>query len=200
MQVTIISDTIQEFEGRRYYLCGAYFQSDGVRLHRQVWERANGKVVPEGFHVHHKDHDRSNNQPGNLELVSASDHMRHHHEGHDRGVPAEAIEAARAWHGSDAGREWHRAHYERTKSKLHVRRFFVCEQCGADFAAPDRGINRFCSNRCKTKWRKEAGLDDEVRQCVECKAEFTTNKYSRKQTCSRKCSGALSGRKRRRKE
>lgn len=77
MQVSKISDTIQEFAGERFYLCGLYFQRKGKRLHREVWKYHRGEI-PKGFHVHHKDGDRSNNQIENLLLVEKSEHLSMH--------------------------------------------------------------------------------------------------------------------------
>ena len=76
--VKIISETVQEFEGERFYLCAFYFQRKGKRLHRAVWEKANGRKVPKGHHVHHKDEDRSNNAPDNLEAILGAEHISQH--------------------------------------------------------------------------------------------------------------------------
>lgn len=38
----------------------------------------NGQVVPPGVHVHHIDHDRTNNDPSNLMLVTPSQHRALH--------------------------------------------------------------------------------------------------------------------------
>lgn len=77
MDPTDISDTIQEFGGARYYLCGRYFQRAGRRLHIAVWEAANGPV-PDGHHVHHRDHVKTHNDLSNLELLSRGAHHIHH--------------------------------------------------------------------------------------------------------------------------
>jgi hypothetical protein len=37
--------------------------------------------VPKGYCVHHIDHDMYNNDPSNLQLMTMSDHIRHHHLG-----------------------------------------------------------------------------------------------------------------------
>ena len=70
-----------EWNGRRFTIRynGYYGATDGDRenLHRLVWE-ANYGPVPRGMHVHHIDHDKTNNDPGNLEILSASEHQSHH--------------------------------------------------------------------------------------------------------------------------
>ena len=75
--ITVISDTIQEFNGERFYLCGSYFQHHGMRLHRMIWEYYNGPI-PEGYHVHYIDKNRSNNEIENLALMTGAEHARLH--------------------------------------------------------------------------------------------------------------------------
>lgn len=47
-----------------------------VMAHRIVWEWLNGPI-PEGIQVNHKDLDKRNNAPENLELVTGSGNIRH---------------------------------------------------------------------------------------------------------------------------
>lgn len=196
MSVVVISPTIQEFNGKRYYLCGKYFQRDGERLHVAVWSSLNGPVPP-GHHVHHKDEDRSNNEPDNLALLTASQHMAHHHWGHQRPVSALARERAAQWHGSQAGREWHRQHYLKIADRLHARTARACDQCGKEYDACDNGVARFCSNACKTRWRFNSGLDDVSRECSACGSAFIVNKYVHRLHCSKACAKTLRERKKR---
>lgn len=54
---------------------------DGNRVleHQLVWAEANGmKLIPHGHVVHHKDHNKLNNHPDNLELMTRKDHARLH--------------------------------------------------------------------------------------------------------------------------
>ena len=44
-----------------------------------VWEAFNGKTVPEGYVVHHINHDPSDNRIENLECMSRKKHMQEHH-------------------------------------------------------------------------------------------------------------------------
>lgn len=48
-----------------------------VLLHRYIWEKYHG-VIPDGYEIHHKDKNRHNYDPDNLELVSIVDHHRNH--------------------------------------------------------------------------------------------------------------------------
>jgi hypothetical protein len=56
---------------------GYYGATTGNRklMHRYVWEKHNGPI-PEGYEVHHIDHDRANNDISNLEIYTKSDHAR----------------------------------------------------------------------------------------------------------------------------
>ena len=47
-------------------------------LHRVVMENKLGRLLLEGEDVHHKDEDKQNDSPENLEIKSKSDHARHH--------------------------------------------------------------------------------------------------------------------------
>ena len=186
MYVKIINDKAQSFKGRRYYLCGFYFQRDGKRLHIAVWEHFNGKV-PQGMHIHHKDGNRANNQIENLELLPGGKHLSYHNKGRSKDFPIEARIAAAKWHGSPEGIEWHKKHYEEFQHKLHEPGEFICEYCGQKYITEIKGNNRFCSNNCKTRWRWHSGIDNVERICTECGRSFIVNKYVKKKTCSPKC-------------
>lgn len=45
--------------------------------HHIIWEEANGPI-PEGYEIHHIDHNKQNNDLENLKLLTTSDHQRTH--------------------------------------------------------------------------------------------------------------------------
>lgn len=47
------------------------------KVHILVWEYYNGKK-PDGYDIHHKDHNKANYNIENLELLSKSDHFKTH--------------------------------------------------------------------------------------------------------------------------
>ncbi len=173
------------------------------RLHRYIWEFYNGKA-PKGHHVHHKDRDKSNNDISNLGLLRHGKHVTLH--GIENSMDDEWLERSREnlkvnarpkaseWHRSEEGKEWHKQHYESCKDKFHRKVKRNCDNCGAEFEALDNGLNRFCSNKCKSAWRRATGLDDEVKQCEFCGTVFIANKYSKQKCCSKACSNRLSPR------
>lgn len=50
----------------------------GRLVHRVIMEEYIGMKLPTNIHVHHKDRNKKNNDFDNLELMTASEHMRHH--------------------------------------------------------------------------------------------------------------------------
>lgn len=185
----------QDFQGERYYLHkGERYYKKGDRfLHHDVWKHYHGEI-PKGMEIHHVDGDVKNNSIENLVCLTREEHNAIHHDEVVARMSSEkqikhlaAIrEDAKAWHASEEGRRWHSEHGKKI-SGLRVERRFVCEQCGKEFASKQARA-RFCSNTCKSKWRRDSGLDNEVRVCAECGAEFTVNKYSRARFCGYSCS------------
>lgn len=184
---------------RNYYTPNYNNRHAGVgRLHQEIWKDAHGPI-PDGYHVHHKDHNPLNNALDNLELLSIADHAEHHRATmtEERRIELrEHMDHARVyasqWHRSEEGREWHRQlGYRATMTRYAVT--LTCEQCGKEYVTDNVGAatSRFCSNTCKTKWRKMTGVDDEERICAFCGKPFTINRYSPTKTCSRKCASAL---------
>lgn len=54
-----------------------YVNGENVLLHRYIWEKHHG-AIPDGYEIHHKDKNRFNHDPDNLELVSIVDHHRNY--------------------------------------------------------------------------------------------------------------------------
>lgn len=174
-----------------------YFTAAPIRLHRAVWAQAHGPI-PEGYHVHHIDGDPGNNDLSNLELVHNSKHIHKH-------LTEERLAALRAhmrsiqpltkaWHKTPKGKAFHKAHGERVFG-LREAREFTCQFCGGAFESRAYQ-SRFCSAKCRSADRRAKGVDNEQRACVECGVEFTTNRYTAQQTCSRPCGGKRASRKR----
>lgn len=168
MEVQVISNTVQKFNGESFYLCGHYYQRKGRRLHREVWKYHNGDI-PNGYHVHHKDGDRSNNAIENLTLMLGHDHLSGHMNKPERKAASReainrAIAAAPAWHHSEAGKAWHS---ERGKENWETRttQTYSCSYCGKEFQTKHiygDGMNHFCNPNCKAAYRRRRVRNGEI--------------------------------------
>lgn len=176
---------------------------------RRVWVREHGPIPP-GHHIHHRDKNPLNNEIANLECLPSEAHLSQ-----DGSVATPARLAARARgaarfrspEGRAAARWFDRSPADKERQRQYAREQMArralvertCERCGGHFATrlPKPEQARFCSNACKTAWRREAGLDNEERACEVCGARFTINRYAKTRTCSPACKGRLMGDQRR---
>lgn len=163
------------FNGITYRLMGAgkYYLSQSTTnagrvgakgLHVAIWEYYSGKVVPPGHCVHHKDGNTFNNDFDNLECVEVKNHASEHSK---RNLESEeyreknrkslivAQEKAREWHGSEGGREWHRAHTACSLAKAWAfREGRNCLVCGKPYVAKTTRA-KYCCNSCQQKAARE---------------------------------------------
>ena len=191
-------------DGIKFYktVAGYYFgqiNNKPIRLHRYIWSKYNGDI-PKGYDIHHKDHDKTNNSIDNLEILSRHKHHSSHMK--EPGRIAQIIDclnnAARPkaveWHKSNAGKEWHKQQYEISlgnKWGKTVQK--TCEVCGNSFLVSPLVAykSRFCSNKCKSYYRRHSGKDDIEAVCIICGKTFKTNKYAPARTCSQSCENVL---------
>lgn len=185
-----------------YYLSSQYFNGKRKRLHRYVWECSNGDI-PEGHDIHHIDENKYNNSLENLELIMNKEHGRLH--GKLLRLNPERLKKAREnlinravpkavqWHKSDAGKKWHKEHGKNTwLNRMPIS--YICGMCGKSFESLKVygcNENTFCSNNCKSKWRRQQGLDNIEKTCFICDKKYNINKYSRTKTCSPECGRRL---------
>ena len=186
-----------EYKGKRfvkdmkhgYY--HAHFGDKVKSLHRVVWEDNFGEI-PNGFHIHHIDGNKDNNEISNLEMINAHDHLSNHSKANFEANREEitnrlleAQELAKSWHKSEEGREWHSKHGKAVFSKISELEF-ECVNCGNKFKSKNRHA-RFCSNKCRSAFRRKLHVDDVERRCEVCGTVFITNKYSKRRFCSWRC-------------
>lgn len=199
------------FNGVEYRLMGKgkYYLSQSTTnegrkgakgLHVAIWEFYNGKEVPKGYEVHHKDGNPLNNDISNLECISRKQHFEKHREelvaystSEKQLRHLERIrDLTKEWHGSEEGKEWHKNHYAESLGKIEPKEY-TCECCGKKFMSRGAKV-RFCCHNCEQKWRNANQSTYEMRKCVICGKEFEAkipygNKNRAAKTCSRECRG-----------
>ncbi len=148
----------QTFNGKTYtlYTNESYYSRGNKRLHTEVWKHFKG-AIPKGYHVHHVDADKSNNNISNLNLIHKTLHLRFEGKKRFKNNPefakefhAKGIEAAKEWHKSIEGSEWHKQHGK----NCWVNRPFtekICEQCEKNYTTPFPTRSKFCHPNCKAK-------------------------------------------------
>lgn len=187
-----------------YWINTSYNKDKGeiIYLHREKLCRhlRLTKEQMKGYDVHHIDGNKNNNDISNLQLLTREEHNKIHGDSskwsEDRLKKARermnnAREYANLWHKSEEGREWHKEQWENSLGKYQqIKIKKVCECCEKEYEAnySNASTSRFCSNKCKSKWRRDSGLDDVERVCERCGNVYLVNKYSSGKIC-RKCSG-----------
>ena len=188
-----------------YYLAAKpTFQGKRERLHRYVYRVYVGDI-PAGYHIHHIDENKNNNEPDNLECITQHDHESYHRakyaKNHKKEVLDNLVNAAmpkaQEWHGSPEGIEWHRKHGKTAYKQIAQTIERKCDYCGKDYAVImiSKNQSRFCSNKCKAAYRRDSGVDNEERCCQECGKTFIVNKYSAVKYCSAECKKKNNGKK-----
>jgi len=152
--------------------------------------------LPPKYHVHHLDEDKTNNEPDNLTCISAGDHERYHigkyYEAHKEEVREHlitlAIPASKEWHRSEEGHQWHIQHGIDVFGNLGTVKK-TCEVCGKEYEVRknQEGTSRFCSNNCKSMYRRRSGVDNIEMVCPCCGKTYMTNKYMSAKYCSKEC-------------
>lgn len=144
---------------------GHYHNKRRGYLHRYIWQKANGPILPK-FVIHHADHNVKNNDLSNLVLMSKSDHQRHH----STGRPATEKQKAAA---------------KLALQQARVPRPEVCIVCSAGFFSTAFGkTTKFCSTSCLERWRSNA-FKPEQRACIVCQGSYIAVKPFQRYCCKR---------------
>jgi predicted nucleic acid-binding Zn ribbon protein len=164
-----------EYNGRRYYQRedGYYGNNKGGLLHRAIYTDNYGPIPP-GKNVHHIDHDKENNDPANLTLLTPKEHWHEH--GDDR--PAD-------WHSLGGRKMW------ATRPVVTVE----CTICGTPFDQRKIQPALYCSKPCARIGQHNQSRAEAT--CEVCGTVFVTIKYTPARTCSPHCRAIFAYRTRR---
>ena len=183
----------------RYYFCvlPGRKRKGAKQLHKAVWEFYNQRDVPDGYHVHHIDFNRDNNDISNLVVLPAKEHLSlHGKRNFSRPEYAQKIyatldtirDSTKEWHGSAEGKEWHRQHTLESLGKAWEKRFErICIQCGTVFMTSHEDA-LYCCQKCGNRYRKGFGKTY-TKECVVCGKEYQTKLPKKAKFCSSKCRG-----------
>lgn len=156
------------FNGIKYYQQknGYYQRSETAkrnrenierRLHRAIWKHFKGEI-PKGYHIHHIDENKENNDISNLELLSPSEHQKKHtrlskiwwHTEKGKRANRKGIRNAKKWHSSESGKLWHSMHQYIYINKIRV--VEICKECGQSFGTfKDKRHQEYC-RKCRDKF------------------------------------------------
>ena len=77
------------------------------------------------------------------------------------------------------------------KKQINEKIIKVCEYCGEEYQSSSNVAHkqRFCSNKCKARYRRANGLNNTIRICKNCGKEFICDNTSKKVFCTRRCAG-----------
>lgn len=77
------------------------------------------------------------------------------------------------------------------KKQVNEKIIKICEQCGGEYQSSNNVAHkqRFCSAKCKARYRRANGLNNTIRICKNCGKEFICDNTSKKVFCTRSCAG-----------
>lgn len=168
-----------------------------IRAHQWVWKNSHGEI-PKGYHIHHVNENKSDNRIENLELIKAARHVRFHMK-EKMLNPLEKEKAinnlnkcrelSKKWHASKQGIAWHSYHAIKNNFGNWEPIEKTCDNCNTKYLTKkksERG-NNFCTNACKSAYRRKHKIDFISKNCQFCGKEFHSNKYDKVRFCSRSC-------------
>lgn len=188
-----------------YYPSTGYFVNPrtNMLMHRFIWMCEKGDI-PEGYDVHHLDHNKFNNDISNLTLLTRSEHIKQHFEDSSEEFKEKTRDNMRKARFSDKCIEYHLSEAGRKQKsdtlkdcwksgKMYKPVTYTCEICGKQYnKRRSEAKHRFCSEACRIKFE----FPSRNLVCPICHKEFISKAGSAAITCSKRCSSVLCNRNR----
>jgi len=127
---------------------GYFTGGKAKRFHRVHYEQTVGPI-PHGHDIHHRDGDKLNNDPSNLQPVTPQEHRALHHDHNMRAI-SKAIEVVRATCNLPEKKEAFRGRIL-TMWKNRAEREIRCIVCGTVKTTICMKPVMYCSTRCKQR-------------------------------------------------
>ena len=189
MQVRIIDATHQEFNGVVYHKNNlGYYCGKDCLLHREVWKFHNGDI-PAGYHVHHRDDDKNNNQIENLQLLTKSAHHKLHSANKPKVEIVCPVCGKTFLTVAERPAKFCSAHCRNKKKYVSAQPVQKnCQECGKPFETYAAKSAKFCSKKCQRKnWLARIVKGT----CAICGKPITFTNGQPRKTCSEQCEGLL---------
>ena len=196
-QVLIMNGKVVQF--RKKTDNGYWFNNNNetgnvLYLHREKYKQEFGLTEEQikGYEVHHIDGNKDNNEIDNLKLLTTEEHHKLHNIRSESSHRHVCKKCGRTyWSSVSKSTEI----CDRCDSSLAIGGSSMlmikkrCEYCGAEYET--KGVNKnrskFCSNKCKSAYRRATGVDKIEKICAFCGNSFKTDKYSGAIYCSPHC-------------
>ena len=187
-----VDETHQMFKGVKFCLnTSGHYTKSWSAVHQAVWRYYFGEI-PEGYEIHHRDGDKSNNDIYNLQMLTKAEHRKvHFAKPHLRENFKKAFKCDychKEFSAIDCGTnrfcspECKSAFFYRYK-KNQVER--TCAYCGKIFTTSKYNNTKCCSASCARKLAVQQNLEEVP--CPVCGENFFREKNSNKIYCSKKC-------------
>lgn len=216
-KVEQVDETRQKFNDAIYRQTkdGHLFYNEPI--HRAVWSYYNGEI-PVGYHIHHVDFDKSNNQIENLVCIPQNEHMKLH-KSLETQVENVCQTCGKKFFSKAKKNFCSQTCWQKSKGEIKT-----CAFCNQEFLAYIEGqecccqkcayalqtqrkkqivrvcqncgkeftgrIGKFCCNKCYQQFRYRTETVE--RTCIVCGKTFWASKHSQGKTCSHRCAGKLS--------
>lgn len=189
----IVDENHQKFDGITYGTKSNGRYTKNLQFHRMIYTYYCGEI-PEGYEIHHRDHNPANNDISNLQCITSGEHCTIHNlEGRKKQIVCLNCgkiftltkRAHQLFCSLECGNEY-RA--KNPNSDLYEER--ICEYCGKPFIALNHKNYTCCSKSCgsKLRWQKQREIQNKTkppshRICPICGKEFPVPVTNPKKIC-----------------